>query len=459
METQQNFSTQEKMPNQNFFQRNALSIKIILIGILVLVLLIPLAMIRGLIDERQQTAECATSEVQEKWSNAQQIAGPFISIPYYENREDIYYENGVGKKKIVKTVNYLHLLPETLCITGNIETQELNRGLYEIVVYKTPLVLKGKFILPEDFDKKLNTNKLFIERTTMNIGISDLRGISSQPEVKWQNKTIQFNPGLPANFILSSGISAPLALNENLQPGDSVEFSILLDLKGSQSIQFAPFGKTTQIHLTSNCTTPSFTGTFLPEKREVTDSGFTADWQILHLNRNYPQLFTGNSYLNAEELSVFGTELLLPVQQYQQSTRSVKYALLIILLTFVVSFFVEVMQKKNIHPFQYLLIGVALCLFYTLLIAISEHLGFTLAYIISAFMTIVLITMYLTGVLKIRKTALTIGGLLALLYVYIFILIQMETYTLLAGSIGLFIILAIIMYFSQKINWNTSYQS
>lgn len=136
--------------------------------------------------------------------------------------------------------------------------------------------------------------------------------------------------------------------------------------------------------------------------------------------------------------------------------RSVKYASLIIILTFVVSFFVEVMQKKHIHPFQYLLIGSALCLFYTLLIAISEHLGFTPAYLISALMTIILITLYLIGILKIRKTAFTIGGLLALLYTYIFVLIQMETYALLSGSLGLFVILAVIMYYSQKINWNTS---
>ena len=134
--------------------------------------------------------------------------------------------------------------------------------------------------------------------------------------------------------------------------------------------------------------------------------------------------------------------------------RSVKYASLIIILTFVISFFVEVMQKKNIHPFQYLLIVLGLCLFYTLLIAISEHLGFNLAYLISAIMTIILLTLYMRGILKIRKTAFTIGGLLALLYLYIFVLIQMETYALLAGSLGLFIILAVIMYYSQKINWN-----
>lgn len=158
--------------------------------------------------------------------------------------------------------------------------------------------------------------------------------------------------------------------------------------------------------------------------------------------------------MGGEEFDSFGVDLLLPVQQYQQSIRSAKYAYLVIILTFVVSFFVEIIQKKNIHPFQYLLIGLALCLFYTLLIAISEHLGFTPAYLIAAVMTIVLLTLYMTGILKIRKTAFTIGGLLAILYLYIYVLIQMETYALLAGSLGLFIILATIMYYSQKVNWN-----
>ena len=456
METQQNPSNQEKYPRQGFAQRNALSIKIILIGALILLLFIPLGMIRGLISERIATADEATLEVQNKWSGSQLITGPCISIPFYENREETYYEDGTTKVKIKKVLNYINILPETLDITGNIETEELNRGLYEIVVYRTPLELKGTFILPKDFDKDFTSERVFTQNATLNLGLSDLRGISEQISVQWGDETLQFNPGLPSNYMFSSGVSTALPLENHLQPGDTVNFSIRLHIKGSQSLCFAPFGKTTQVKIGSNCTTPSFTGAFLPEKREITTDGFTAEWKILNLNRNYPQIFTCSQGFDTESLSSFGVDLLLPVQQYQQSMRSVKYAYLIIILTFVVSFFVEVMQKKNIHPFQYLLIGLALCLFYTLLISISEHLGFTLAYVISAIMTIVLLTFYVMGVLKIRKTAFTIGGLLALLYTYIFVLIQMETYALLAGSLGLFFILAIIMYYSQKINWSNN---
>ena len=236
---------------------------------------------------------------------------------------------------------------------------------------------------------------------------------------------------------------------------EKIPFGINLRIKGSESAMFTPLGKTTFVSLKSNCSTPSFTGAFLPENREVAENGFSATWKILNLNRNYPQVFIGENWSIDLNDSTFGVNLLLPVDQYQKSIRSIKYAFLIIILTFVICFFVEVLQKKNINPFQYLLIGLALCLFYTLLVSISEHLNFTLSYVIATTMTIGLLTFYLSGILKIKKTAITIGGMLLLLYTYIFILIQMEIYALLVGSIGLFIILAIIMYCSLKINWNT----
>lgn len=453
METQKQIQNQENYPQKNFIQRNALSLKIILIGILILIMMIPLAMIQNLISERANTASEAALEVQQKWSGAQEISGPVLSIPFYEERETYQYTSQGNEVKINKVLNYLHLLPETLEINGNIETSTLKRGLYEIVVYKTPLVLKGKFILPENLSKEANTEQLLLQNATLNMGISDLRGIGEQIEVNWGDTSYQFNPGLPSDYILNPGVSTPIDIN-SLKAGETLEFTIHLALRGSASLHFAPMGKTTRVQLTSNCRTPSFTGSFLPENRDISEKGFTSDWKILNLNRSYPQIFKGNTFYDSQTLSTFGVDLLQPVQQYQQSMRSAKYAYLIIILTFVVSFFAEIMQKKNIHPFQYLLIGLALCLFYTLLISFSEHLGFSWAYLISALLTITLLTFYMSGILKIRKTALTIGGLLTLLYVYIFILIQMETYALLTGSIGLFIILAVIMYYSQKINWN-----
>ena len=464
METQTQNTTTKGNIRPTFLQRNALSVKIVLIGLLILTLLIPIAMVRGVISERSRNAQDAIREVQDKWSNAQTVTGPYLEIPFEEEVTSVSYENNQEKTQIRKIRKSLYVLPENLDISGTLETEILRRGPYEIVVYKTPLELSGTFALPQD--KKSRDRKYLLSQASLSIGLSDLRGISEQITIDWDGTHLPCHSGLPANSIAATGVTTDLP---DLQAGDTVRFSVRLHLKGSQSMQFAPLGRTTRVRLASDCPTPSFNGSFLPEQRDVTDSGFTAEWKVLNLNRNYPQNFTsdwknqnlntrstrhfGESY-NDNPLALFGVDLLLPVEQYQQATRSVKYASLFIILTFVICFFVEITRKKNIHPFQYLLVGLALCLFYTLLISISEYLGFGWAYLIAAVMTIALLVCYLAGLLKIKRTACLIGGLLALLYAYIYILLQMETYALLTGSIGLFIILAIIMRFSLKINWN-----
>lgn len=441
-------------------KQDTLVLKIILIAFLIALSFIPMSMIRGLISEREQTANEAAKEVQQKWSGSQTLVGPVLTIPYKYQDEKGETQNG-----------YINYLPENLNISGNINTQELKRGLYEIVVYNSTLELKGTFSIKDLIGNDIPINSLFFEQATLNIGLSDLRGINEQATLEWNGQKIDFTPGVSPQSIVTSGISTKITPQQLLTNDSVVRFIVKLKLKGSESMQFAPLGKTTRIQLTSNCKTPSFTGAFLPTEREVSNDGFSSQWEILEFNRNYSQIIKGtrrqlntpDGYLihdsglryasEAIAQSSFGVNLLFPVDQYQKSMRSAKYAFLIIILTFVVSFFVEIFQKKNIHPVQYLLIGLALCLFYTLLVSTSEHIGFTPAYIISALMTTSLITFYMIGILKIKKTAFTIGGLLACLYAYIFFLIQLETYALLVGSIGLFVILAIIMYFSQKINW------
>lgn len=425
-------------------KNNALTIKIILIALLIIVLIIPITMVQNMIMERNKTANDASAEVQQKWSKPQNITGPILVIPY---KEYIEQENKMRQTDI----RYLYILPEKLQISGNIETENLKRGLYDIVVYRSSIKLSGSFDFTDLQQKNITGQQLLLNEAKLTIGISDLHGITEQVEGKWKDEILSFNPGVNNPLILS-GVSCPISLS---YMEEEIPFGINLRIKGSESAMFTPLGKTTLVSLKSNCSTPSFTGAFLPENREVAENGFSATWKILNLNRNYPQVFTGENWSIDLNDSTFGVNLLLPVDQYQKSIRSIKYAFLIIILTFVICFFVEVLQKKNINPFQYLLIGLALCLFYTLLVSISEHLNFTLSYVIATTMTIGLLTFYLSGILKIKKTAITIGGMLLLLYTYIFILIQMEIYALLVGSIGLFIILAIIMYCSLKINWNT----
>ena len=436
----------ENETKQWWTPRRLMAAKVVTIGILTLLLMIPMMLIENLMNERERTAGDAVAEVGQKWSGEQTVLGPVLTIPRYTTQCS---DESNRPERVREIVN---ILPESLDITGDVHTEELRRGIYEAVVYRSTMELRGTFVLPPELTLRPDDPNFPMSEAMLNLGLSDLRGISEPVSVEWDSTQTTFDPGIRHDQLLSSGVScrvnvAPLAA------GRTVAFRIRLALKGSESLYFAPVGKTTTIALRSNCRTPSFTGAFLPANRSVTDSGFVCDWKVMHLNRNYPQVLTGTDRQEALEESIFGVDVLQPVKRYQQSMRSVKYAILIIVLTFVVCFFVEVLQRRHIHPLQYLLVGLALSLFYSLLLSISEHTSFGRAYLIAAVMTVSLITCYMAGVLKLRRTAMAIGGLLAGLYVYVYVLIGMESYALLAGSVGLFVILAVIMYVSQKIDW------
>jgi inner membrane protein len=433
---------------QSFFSRYRNVFKLFVIGFLTLLLLIPMLMIGNLIDEREQTAGEALTEVHRKWSGAQTVMGPVLTVPFYTAQTVLGAD---GKTETRTVVTAYQILPEMLEITGNAQTRTLERGIYEIVVYDASLELKGSFAMPDELASLLkhSAGDVLLDEVTVDIGISDMRGIKEQISMDWDGRELVFNPGMRHNRVLTSGISAPVELG-SFAESRNVTFSTCIELKGSESLMFAPLGKTTHADLESDCRTPSFSGAYLPDERTVGD-GFRSEWKIMHLNRNYPQVIRGDEWQRDVHTSIFGVEMLVPVQHYQKSMRCIKYAILIVLLTFVTCFFVEILQKKNIHPFQYLLVGLALCLFYALLVSISEHAGFTLAYAVASLMTVTLLTLYMAGILKAKKTALTIGALLTLLYLYIFVLVQMEMHALLAGSVGLFVILAVIMYFSLRI--------
>lgn len=450
-------------PQANPNAGHSLTLKIALIGGLVLILVIPMLLIYALISEREGRAREAVAEVRRSWSGSQAIVGPALTIPYS-------YQNNEGKW----TTGYVNYLPETLEISGSLQTQQLRRGIYDIVVYDAPVTLSGTFTADDLRATRAGIDNLRPADATLNVGISDLRGISEQVDIRWGDSLAAAHPGTSPHALMTSGISIPADATPLLRPDGSVAFSVTLRLRGSAHLLFAPLGRTTRANLSSDCPSPSFTGAFLPREREVDDAGFSAEWQVLELNRNYPQAIVGDqsspSHYSSHRLpapddmdysgisetvlpSLFGVSLLLPVDQYQQTTRAAKYAFLVIILTFVVCFFTEVFQRRNIHPVQYLLVGLALCLFYTLLLATAEHAGFTLAYLLASAMTVALVTFHIAGLLRARRTALTIGALLACLYAYVYFLVSLETYALLAGSLGLFAILAVVMYFSQKIKW------
>lgn len=431
--------TKEEKPKQGKPQSEKKArpgLKLLLIVGMCVAFLIPQILIRNLVSERQSTERTAENEVFAKWGGEQTLIGPVIEVSYSLD--------STAKERFT-----MLLLPENLNIKGDVNTKALKRGIYDFTVYETSLDLTGQFKLPKDFETSAKNNVWHFEEARILIDITHLRGL--RDNVTFDLAGTQHN--MDACTDPWNGLSCSVDLSSLLE-GEMLDFSVTLPFKGSGSLMIAPIGQTTTANISSDCVTPSFNGYYLPDERQVDNKGFQASWKVLAVNRSYPQLLAlnnGNTALLS--YSTFGVELKVPVEQYQQTDRAVKYAFLIILLTFAAVFFVEMRKATPIHPVQYLLIGIALIVFYTLLLSFSEHMSFLLSYLIASIMTIGMIVVFMASVTKDRKTALGIGLLLIVLYTFVYVLLQLESYALLVGSVGIFIILGIAMFATQKIDW------
>jgi inner membrane protein len=419
--------------------RKSLGTRLFIIAFLTLILLIPSLLIQGLISEREYRRDSVANEISQKWGDEQVVVGPVISVPYR------YYFN--GEEKVEQTIRYAHFLPENLNVEGAITPEIRYRGIYKVIVYNSSLSVSGNFPAIDLSGFKVPAEDFLIEDAFVSVGISDMTGIKDFVNITWNESELLANPGIESNDVLASGIS----IAPDLTTGEAYDFSFDLNLNGSTGLNFSPVGKQTNVALKSDWANPSFTGNFLPAEREVTDAGFESEWNVLHLNRNFAQQWQGP---NQEVTStLFGVELLLAVDEYQKTMRTAKYAIMFISLTFLTFFMIELLSKKIIHPIQYLLIGFALLIFYTLLLSISEYVVFQLAYVIAAAAIIGLITIYSYNVLSDKLKSGIIFGVLIILYGYLYILLQLQDYALLLGSLGLFVVLSVVMYLTRNINW------
>lgn len=428
------------------FLKNSILLKVLGIGLLVLILLIPSNMIENLVHERQGYRTFAMEEVFSKWASEQTVSGPFLSIPYTRREVTGKLKEGKMTEEVVLHRGEVHILPETLDYTGTIVPEIRHQGIYEVVVYRSNLRATGTFNLPDLESLGMKNTTFHTDEAVLTLGLSDLRGVEGDIRANWNNKNLEFNSGVTSNNVVNSGIHSPAVP----EPGQKTTFDINLKLRGSAHLYFTPLGKSTNVKLSSSWKAPSFTGAFLPE-RNINESGFTATWNVGHLNRNFPQIWRDSEHHVGK--SAFGVDLMLPVDNYQKTIRSIKYALMFIGLTFTVFFFVEILNRVNIHPIQYLLVGLALVIFYSLLLSLGEHIPFNLAFWLSAAATIFTVTGYVRAFLKSVSLTALIFSVLLILYGFIFTLIQLEDYALLFGSIGIFMILAAVMYFSRKIDW------
>lgn len=441
METNQQQSASmlpQKTPN--FWEANKLLLKGALIGLLILIMLIPSAFIHNLVTERATRQQEVIHEVSSKWSLPQTLTGPYLLIPYQQVTTQTD-----GKELITKKLAYF--LPEALTINGTILPEVRKRSLYKVNLYRSDLQLSGSF-LPPDFNAlQIDPGQVLWDQAKLVIGLDDARGIEENILLEWNNISQAMEAGVPENVISKSGLHLPVKLT----PDSSYTFQIPLKIKGSEYLYVAPLGKTTTMQLRSVWKDPAFDGNYLPQQSKVSEAGFTADWTVLQASRSYPQQFTDMTPDIAR--TAFGVKLLQPTDTYTKTERSVKYALLFIALTFAVFFFMEIVQKKQVHPLQYILVGISLLLFYTLLLSFGEYIGYNWSYLVAAAATIVLITLYVRNIFRKGSIAWGFGASLVALYGYIFFLIQLQDYALVFGSVGLFVIVAICMYASRKVDW------
>ncbi|MDH4263779.1 MAG: cell envelope integrity protein CreD [Spirochaetia bacterium] len=424
----------------NYFKKSV-TLKILTVGFLILVMLIPAAMIQNLIQERQSRRNSVVSEISQKWGNKQTVTGPFITIPFKTTFKD-------DKGKTQYNINYLHILPETLNVTGNMKPEVRYRSLFEAVLYSAKLQINGNFKLPQLNQLSADQKYILWDEAYLSLGISDMRGIQDKIIINFNGANYSANPGLKTSDLAEAGVST---LTMPLKANGTYKFSLDLSINGSEQINFIPLGESTAVKLGSTWPSPSFNGAYLPTSRDVGKNGFSANWKILHLNRNYPQSWESAKY--DIDPSAFGLQLIMTADIYQKSTRLAKYAIMFLVFTFAAFFFSEIINKQKIHPIQYILIGMAILLFYTLVLSLSEHIRFNFAYVLSALAVTLIISGYARAVISNSRFSLMILVILSILYSYLFIILQLEDYALIMGSIGLLIILSVVMYLTRKINW------
>jgi inner membrane protein len=425
------------------------SIKAFVIGVLILILLIPVSMIKGVVHDRNYVHDEARADIMRSWGGEQLVTGPILVLPYR-----IIHRNGYGNP-VVET-DFAYILPAELDIDIVADPEVRYRGMHRVPIYSANMKISGSFNSPDFSRITANADDVEWGNVLVALSVSDARAIAHTPLIDVGGSVSRFKPG--GTLILGDStppiVAAVSADLDKFRDGGALSFQLDMQLNGADALRISSLGDTTKVSMKSTWPSPSFVGGYLPEKRQVSDSGFTADWQVSSLGRQLPsQWLARDGAHNGAYQSSFGVNFYQPVSMYQLTLRAAKYAVLFIGMTFVAYFLFEVMAGMRLHPLQYLLVGFSNALFYLLLLSLAEHIGFGWSYFLSAAASVSLVSSYSATVLMSRKR----GGMMALvlvaLYAFLYMTLKAETYALLAGSIGLWGLLAVIMYLTRKIDW------
>jgi inner membrane protein len=409
-----------------------------------LVLLIPLAWLHGLVSERTALREQAIAAVARGWGGQQLLAGPILAIPVTTTEDN-------GR---IQTRDW-YVLPESLDLDVEVKVQEERRklGVYEVPVYVATVHATGQFDLAREMVKLTAGDasvRVHADRGRLFLPLSDPRGVR---EIKLSDPRLTSVALEPWRGFPIPVLAAPLRADVG-SSSDKQVFDATYTVAGTQLLKFLPLAHTSRVKLRGNWPYPGFASGFLPIERHVHDGHFNATWQVLDLNRSYgARWMEGDIPANDLQDSAFGVDLVQPVDLYQQIERAVKYAGVFIGLSFLTLFIWENLARRPVHPIQYALMGLALSVFFLLLLALAEHLGFRLAYLLAALALCSLLGVYLAGAMGTGTSGAASSGVFALLYGLLYLLVTSDDYALLAGALGLFAVLAIAMVLTRKINW------
>jgi len=451
--------------------------KIILLIVLVLLLLIPLAMIRGIINERSRTAHSAEADVMEAWGSQLLEAGPFIVIPCIRTEEARTKTERDGEKiEVFKRPFTLVLTPQKINIKTDFKTTIRRRGIFSVPLFVTELSLSGTF--DPAIASLLPNEEIFPAQAELVIALYSQKGIRKIDRALWNSQELFFQPG-SRDIDIFRRENIPIAIKEDAyrekftsvaQTGSGIHaslpdftgaqsnFDIMISIQGGQLARFLPVGQDTHVEISADWASPSFQGSFLPGSSNITESGFDAIWDINYLSRDIPLFWKSVSEVGDYDYrdysnSLFGVNFFRAIDTYSLNTRAVKYAILFLLVPFLTLFLLEVFVRKRIHPVSYLLSGIANVIFYLLLLSISEQLPFYFAYILAAFGVTAMMTLYSRSLLSSWNKSWYMGLVMAISYILLYAVLNAESYALLIGSIGAFVIVGLVMFITRKLNW------
>lgn len=417
-----------------------------LIGLVILILQIPGALISGLIEEREQRRDSVVEEIGERWGPQQQVAGPILAVPW------VQHWVGSDGTTVSQESHLAMFVPDRLTLDGTLQSETRTRGIFDVPVYTGHLVAEGDFSAPELEAWDDPNAEVDWEHARLVVFIGDPRRVARAPLAQWDEREVTVAPGTGDGE--RPGLSIPLGA----QAKGGGKFSFALDLNGTGALDLATLGDTTEVTLRGDWPHPSFAGARLPASRSVTEDGFQAKWQTSKITRGFESKWDGASQPSFEGTLV-GLSLFTPVDHYRMAHRSVKYDLLFLTLVFAVLSCFEASVGVRVHPIQYALTGAAVCLFYLLQLALSEHVGFPLAYTVASALIVAMIGLYARSLLDASARAGIVAATTGATLCFFYVLLMNEDASLLIGSIGLFVALGAVMHLTRKVDWNSLMRS